>query len=77
MTLQKWIGYELPLRRYNFSPTDRRDGQPANWVRNVPATSDRDIQRVYIHSDGSYKAYNQRNLIICHGTESFELEGCL
>lgn len=74
MTAQTYINYEMILMQQQFTPTGRVITQPPNWTRRTFSADP--IARVFLSSDGSFKAYNKEELILCHGSSVEELQGC-
>lgn len=75
MTAQLYINYEIILMNQQFKPAGRITvTQPPNWQRRT--FSSQTIERVWLSSDGTFKAYNSANLILCHGDSAEQLAGC-
>lgn len=81
MTLNVYVAYETMLRENGFRSTELAEKeitQPRNWVRTLrPQDDQAEIARVYLHLDGTFKAYRQDGNIACHGAAAWELDGCL
>ena len=73
MTAQTFINYEIILMRQQFTPAGRIITHPPNWTRRT--FSDQVISRVWLSSDGTFKAYNKTDAIVCFGQSADELEG--
>jgi hypothetical protein len=77
MTPTKFVSYQSVLQQRGFTFTGRltAEMQPPNWQRHMADAAD--IQRVWLASDGSFKAYNGLGLILCHGHNAAELASCI
>lgn len=74
MTLQSYAAYESLLRLHNFQPTDSAFVQSRNWIRDTDDSED--VNRVYLQPDGTFRAYRQNEIAVCHGSAAWELAGC-
>lgn len=74
MTMQHYVNYEIILMQQQFLPTGRVITQPPNWQRRT--FSDQTISRVWLSHDGTFKAYNNKDLVICFGQTAEELQSC-
>lgn len=77
MTLQKYVEYEQLLKSAGFAPTSVAQIQHNNWVRKPKTSDDRSIVRVYVASDGGFKAYSNIGNVLGIGVSPWELRACI